>query len=154
MDPTDGNYVFWWSSNETPLSPQAVLNENHTRTTLGCYLWNWYFLRFPKVLTGNLPFVVQDLCILQRFSKRFPESSKVPRDLISLQHLFNFFWSFWGFSEKLETKTETLLVVSSMSVSESVWVYEIPDLCPPIRACMAPRFERSTRCLWKRRLPQ
>ena len=58
---------------------KQFLKGNHTRTTFDCQLWNWYFPRFPKVLTGNLPFVVQDLCILQRLSKRIPKSAKVPR---------------------------------------------------------------------------
>ena len=58
---------------------KQFLNENHKRTTFRSQLWNWHFPRFPKVLTGNLPFVVQDLCILQKFSKRFLESSKVPQ---------------------------------------------------------------------------
>ena len=115
---------------------KQFLNENHTSTTLGCYLWNWYFLRFPKVLTGNLPFVVQDLCwrwkfetrfpkvltgnlpfvvqdlcILQRFSKRFPKSSKVPqkvpRELFpGFSGIFRIVILFWKTENK--TKTETL----------------------------------------------
>ena len=42
-----------------PLRKQ-FLKENNTWTTFDCQLWNWYFQRFPKVLIGNLPFVVQN----------------------------------------------------------------------------------------------